>query len=257
MRLIVKLLIVTLAIGSLQSCVSKKKYDELLAAKEATDQALAETQANLKALEEEKAALEAEFNSTKEELNGKIASLESSLNDMEGQMGQMKEKLNMTEKQLNALKDEINGMFAAYEKSGLKMENRDGGLYVVTESPITYSSGSVRLSSDEKEALSELAGVLKENPDLHIQVVGHTDDQKLIEGAAYRDNWDLSIARASKVVRYLISKGASADQLTIAGQGENMPVGDNETSEGRAKNRRTVVQPNPNLGDLMKAAGGN
>ena len=253
MRLIVKLLIVTLAIGSLQSCVSKKKYDELLAAKEATDQALAETQANLKALEEEKAALEAEFNSTKEELNGKISSLESSLNNMESQMGQLQEKLNMTEKELKALKEEINGIFGAYADSGLKLEDRDGGLYVVTKEPINYASGSVRLSSAEKSALEELANTLKENPKLQLMVTGHTDDQKLIEGAAYRDNWDLSVARANAVVRYLIKKGASPEQLTIAGRGETMPVGDNETAEGREKNRRTVVQPNPNLGGLRKS----
>jgi chemotaxis protein MotB len=252
MRLIVQLLIFTLAVGTLQSCVSKKKYDELLAAKEATDQALAETQANLKALEEEKTALEAEFNATKTELNGKISSLESSLSNMESQMGQLQEKLNMTEGELKALKAEINGIFGAYADSGLKLEDRDGGLYVVTSSPVEYASGSVRLSKDERAALEELAGTLKDNPEIRLMVVGHTDDQKMIEGAAYRDNWDLSVARANAVVRYLIKNGASANQLTIGGQGDTMPIGDNETAEGRQKNRRTVVQPNPSLGGLKK-----
>jgi chemotaxis protein MotB len=253
MRLIVKLLIFTLAIGSLQSCVSKKKYDELFAAKEATDAALAETQANLKALEEEKTALEAEFNATKDELNGKIASLESSMKDMEGKMGQMQEKLTMTESELKALQEEINGIFGAYADSGLKLEDRDGDLYVMTKEPIQYSSGSVRLSKDERGALAELANTLKENPNVKLMVVGYTDDQKMIEGAAYRDNWDLSVARANEVVRYLIKNGASAEQLTIAGRGENHPVGDNDTAEGRQQNRRTVVQPNPSLGGMMKA----
>lgn len=252
MRLIVKLLILTLAIGSLQSCVSKKKYDELSAAKEATDQALAETQANLKTLEDEKAALEAEFNSTKEEMNGKISSLEASMSNMEGQMGQLQEKLTMTEGELKTLQDEINGIFGAYSDSGLKLEDRDGGLYVVTENPIDYRSGSTRLSKDDRGALDELANTLKANPKLQLMVVGHTDDQAMIEGAAYSDNWDLSVARASTVVRYLIRKGANANQLTIAGRGETMPIGDNDTADGRAKNRRTVVQPNPSLGGMMK-----
>lgn len=251
MRLIVQLLIFTLAVGTLQSCVSKKKYDELFAAKEATDQALAETQANLKALEEEKAALEAEFNATKTELSGKISALEGSLSNMESQMGQLQEKLNMTEGELKALKAEINGIFGAYTDSGLKLEDRDDGLYVVTSSPVEYSSGSVRLSKDERAALDELASTLKDNPNVQLMVVGHTDDQGMIEGAAYRDNWDLSVARANAVVRYLIKGGASAAQLTIAGRGDSMPVGDNETAEGRQKNRRTVVQPNPNLGGIM------
>jgi len=253
MRLIVKLLIFTLAIGALQSCVSKKKYDELAAAKEATDQALAETQAKVKTLEEEKAALQEEFEATKAEMEGKLSNMEGKMANMESQMSKVQEKLNMTEKELSAIKKEIDGIFGAYTESGLKMEERDGNLYVVTSDPISYRSGSTALSSAERGALEKLAMTLKENPKLKMMVVGHTDDQKLIEGAAYSDNWDLSVARASRVVRYLIGKGANPDQLTIAGQGDNDPLGDNDTAEGRAKNRRTVVQPNVNLGGLMKA----
>ncbi|MCB9038111.1 MAG: OmpA family protein [Lewinellaceae bacterium] len=253
MRLIVKLLIFSLAIGSLQSCVSKKKYDELLAAKERTDQALAETQAKVKNLEEEKAQLEADLASTKEELNGKITAMEGQMNSMKSQMSQVQEKLNMTEAELKALKDEINGIFGAYADSGLKLEDRDGRLYVVTDEAVKYASGSVRLDRNERGALEKLAMTLKENPKLQLMVVGHTDSQKLVEGAAYRDNWDLSVARANEVVRYLIRKGASPEQLTIAGRGETQPVGDNKTSEGRQMNRRTVVQPNPDLGGLMKS----
>ena len=253
MRLIVKLLIFSLAISSLQSCVSKKKYDELLAAKERTDQALAETQAKVKTLEEEKAQLEADLASTKEELNGKISNLEGELSSMKSQMSQVQEKLNMTEAELNALKEEINGIFGAYADSGLKLEDRDGRLYVVTDEKVQYASGSVRLDKSERAALEKLAGTLKENPKLQLMVVGHADTQKMKEGAAYRDNWDLSVARANEVVRYLIRKGANPEQLTIAGRGDTQPAGDNSTAEGRQMNRRTVLQPNPDLGGLMKS----
>ncbi|HMQ46818.1 MAG TPA: OmpA family protein [Saprospiraceae bacterium] len=252
MRLVVRLMIVFLALGTLQSCVSKKKYDELLAAKEATDAALAEAQANLKTLEEEKNALEADLAATKTELNGKIADLSSKVSSMETQMGQIQQKLTMTESELKALKDEINGIFGAYANSGLKLEDRDGRLYVVTSEPIGYSSGSVRLSKSEKDALKALAETLKNNPNVQILIEGHADSQKMVEGAAYRDNWDLSVARANEVVRYLVKNGASPSQLTIAGRGDTMPAGDNKTSEGRASNRRSVVLPNPNLGGLMK-----
>ncbi len=252
MRLIVKLLILTLAISSFQACVSKKKYDELLAAKEATDRALAETQARVKALEEEKMALQKEFDETKAELNGKISSLEGSMKTMEGQMKQVQEKLSMTEKELAALRAEIDGIFNAYADSGLKLEERDGRLYVVTDESIQYSSASVSLSRAERGALEKLAMTLKNNPKLQLMVVGHADTQKMKEGQAYRDNWDLSVARANEVVRYLIKKGASPEQLTIAGRGDTQPVGDNKTSEGRAQNRRSVIQPNPDLGGLMK-----
>ncbi len=252
MRLIVKLLIFSLAISSFQSCVSKKKYDELAAAKEATDQALAETQAKVKNLEEEKAQLEADLAATKEEMNSKMSAMESEMNSMKSQMGQVQEQLNMTEKELASLREEIDGIFGAYADSGLKLEEREGNLYVVTDESVRYRSGSTSLNSTEREALDKLAGTLKENPNLQLMVVGHTDDVPVKEGAIYRDNWDLSVARASRVVRYLIGKGASPAQLTIAGRGEEHPIGDNDTTEGRQENRRSVIQPNPQLGGLMK-----
>jgi chemotaxis protein MotB len=252
MRLIVKLLIFVLAIGSFQACVSKKKYDELLAAKEATDAALAQTQARVKALEEEKMALQAEFDATKAEMNGKISSLESSVSSMQSQMGQLQEKLGMTEKELAALRAELEGIFNAYTDSGLKLDERDGRLFVVTDEAVQYASGSTRLSKAQRDALDKLAEALKNNPKLQMMVVGHADTQRIKEGSIYRDNWDLSVARANEVVRYLIRQGAAPTQLTIAGQGDTQPVGDNKTSEGRQENRRSVVQPNPDLGGLMK-----
>ncbi len=252
MRLIVKLLIFVLAIGSFQACVSKKKYDELLAAKEATDQALAQTQARVKALEEEKMALQAEFDAARTEMNAKISSLEGNMKTMEGQMKQVQEKLSMTEKELAALRAEIDGIFGAYADSGLKLEDRDGRLYVVTEEAMEYRSGSTRLSKSQREALDKLAGTLKDNPKLQLMIVGHADSQRMKEGAIYRDNWDLSVARANEVVRYLIRNGAAPTQLTIAGQGDVQPIGDNKTAEGRQQNRRSVVQPNPNLSGFMK-----
>lgn len=92
MRQIVNLLIFCLAVGTFQSCVSKKKYDELVAAKEATDKALEETQQNLKNLQEEKDALQAEYNSEKDRLNGEIASIKSSLDATKAEIAQVSEK---------------------------------------------------------------------------------------------------------------------------------------------------------------------
>lgn len=252
MRLVLKLLIVVLAVGTFQSCVSKKKYDELLAAKEATDQALAETQEQLKTLQEEKDALEAEYNAEKERLNGEIASIKSDLDATKAEVGQVKEKLSMTEAELNKLKEDINGLFAAYEDSGLTLDERDGNLFIVTSNPVTYRSGSAMLNKDQRDAIDALAEKLKANPSVKVLVTGHTDTDKLKEGAPWADNWDLSISRAKNVVKRLIRQGVSPDQLSIAGDGENDPVAGNDSSEGKAKNRRTEVKPNPNLGGLFK-----
>lgn len=252
MRLILTALIFVMVAGSFQSCVSKKKYDELVAAKEATDQALAETQSQVKTLNEEKDALAAEMEAEKARLNGEIESIRT---DMNTQIAQINEKLNMTEGELKAIKDEINGMFSTYSDAGLSMDERDGRLYLVTDEPVNFRSSSSRLSRAQRDAIDALAEKMKANPALKVMVEGHTDDKKFIADAGM-DNWDLSYSRAKAVATRLIRKGVSPDQITIAGHGDTMPVGDNETSEGRKENRRTVISPNPDMGGLMKAAGG-
>lgn len=253
MRLILKLVIFCLAVGSIQSCVSKKKYDELLAAKEQTDQALAETQANLQTLQGEKDALAAELESEKTRLNGEIASIKADLDATKGQVAQVQEKLNLTEAELAKLKEEINGVFNAYSNSGLTLEERDGQLYVNTATPVNFRSGSSRLSKDQRDAIDALAETLKSNPNLHILVEGHTDNKKF-KADSGMDNWDLSVRRAKAVVARLIRQGVDASQLTIAGKGEYEAIGDNGTAEGRAQNRRTVVQPKPKLGEIKGKA---
>ena len=248
MRLVVKLLVLCLTVGAFQSCVSKKKYDELEAAKAATDQALAETQAQVKTLSEEKDALAAEMESEKARLNGEISSIKSDLDATKSQVAQVEEKLQMTEKELNALKEQIDGVFNAYSGSGMSLEDRDGRLYVVTGSKLRYNSGSSRLSKEERDAVDALAEVLKATPAAKIMVEGHTDNVPFKAGMG--DNWDLSYRRAKAVVTRLVRKGVDPGQLSIAGRGDSMPTADNGTSEGKAENRRTVIVPNPDLGKL-------
>lgn len=253
MRLVLNSLLVLVALGMVSSCVSKKKYDELLASKQASDAALAETQNRVKNLEQDNAKLKSDMESEKTRLNGEISSLRNDLNSTKSQMGQMQEKLNMTQAQLDAIKSEINGIFAAYEKSGLKLEERDGALYVVT-SPMSFRSGSYALTRAEKQALAELATTLKNNPDVKLQIEGHADADKVNPGASFQDNWELSTLRALSVVRELVKQGASPAQVYAAGRGDSMPKGDNKTREGKAQNRRTEVKIDPSLKKIMDAA---
>ncbi len=254
MRLILSLLIFFFVAGSFQSCVSKKKFDELQAAKEATDRALAETQSQLQTLKGENDKLKTTLESETNRLNGEISSIRKDLDATKGQMAQVQEKLNMTEAELNKIKAEIAGIFGDYEKSGLKMEERDGRLYVITSTPVNYKTGSASLTRAQRKAIDELAQTLKNNPKLRILVEGHTDNKKFKSGSGM-DNWDLSVARSMSVVRELLKRGVAANQVAAVGRGENMPVDDNNTAAGRSKNRRSEIAPDPNLGNLIK--GGN
>jgi chemotaxis protein MotB len=250
MRLIAKLLVLTLAFGSLTACVSKKKFDELQASKEAVDRALAQTMDRVKALEGQNAELATTLESEKNRLNGEIASIRKDLDATNGQMSQLQSKLSMTEAELAKIKAEVDGIFAVYKESGLSMEQRGGRLYVVT-APVTYASGSSNLSRAQRKALDELAMTLKNNPAVKVLVEGHTDDKKFAADAGM-DNWQLSVNRSMNVVRYLLRKGVNPDQLAAVGRGENSPEGDNMSKDGRAKNRRSVVSPEINVSSLMK-----
>jgi len=252
MRFIINALIVVMLAGTFQSCVAKKKYDELTAAKAATDQALAETQSQVKTLGEENEALAADMAAERTRLNGELASLRS---DMDSQLGQLSEKLNMTEAELKSMKDGINGMFAAYTDSGLTMEERDGRLFLVTEQPVNFRSSSSRLNRDQRNAIDAMAEKLKANPAVKVLVEGHTDSRRFAADSG-TDNWDLSYARAKSVANRLLRAGVNPNQITIAGHGDSMPVGDNATRDGQAENRRSGILPNPDLGGVLKLGGG-
>ncbi|MFM8448479.1 MAG: flagellar motor protein MotB [Haliscomenobacter sp.] len=253
MRLVLKSLLVLLSLGLVSSCVSKKKYDDLMASKQQSDAALADTQKRVKSLEQDNATLKSDMEAEKTRLNGELSGLRKDLDATRGQMNMVQEKLNMTQAELTKIKDEINGIFTTYEKSGLKLEEKNGGLYVIT-APISYRSGSYSLTRAEKEALAELAMTLKNNPAVKIQIEGHTDNVKVNSGASYQDNWELSARRALAVVRELVKKGASPAQVSVAGRADTMPKGDNSTRDGKAQNRRTEVKVDASMKALLDAA---
>jgi len=253
MRLMTYSLVATLALGSLVSCVSKQKYDELLSGKAASDAALADTQNKLKKLEDDKNALAAQFESEKNRLNGEIGSIRSDLNNTKSQVAAVQEKLNMTAAQLAKVKEEINGVFATYDGSGLKLEERDGRLYVVT-SPVSYKSGSYRLSKTERDALKGLAESVKKNPNIKLLIEGHTDNAKVNAGSALVDNWQLSTLRSLAIVRELVKNGVNPAQVAAVGRGENHPKASNGDKAGKAANRRSEVVVDYPLKGVLDAA---
>jgi chemotaxis protein MotB len=251
MRFILTALCFCLLAGSFTSCVSKKKYDELTAAKQATDAALAETQSDLKETQGELSDLETKYNTETTELRNEIQGVRDEMNTT---VAQMNEKLSMTEAELQEMRDEFNGMFSDYQAAGLTMDTRDGELYLVTDTPFTFRSSSTSLTREERDVIDAMAEKIKDTS-IRLLIEGHTDNKKFVAGAG-RDNWDLSYARAKAVATRLIRAGVSPEQITLAGRGENDPIGDNSTSEGRAENRRTVIKPNPKIGGMMKAMSG-
>jgi chemotaxis protein MotB len=115
-----------------------------------------------------------------------------------------------------------------------------------------FKSGSAAVEAKGKEAIKLLADVLDKNQDIDILIEGHTDNVP-IKTAVYQDNWDLSVARATSIVRILtVDYKIVPTRLTASGKGEFSPRATNETPEGRALNRRTEIILSPKLDEIMQ-----
>lgn len=154
-----------------------------------------------------------------------------------------------------ALNDIIRKALLGFKSDELSVEIKNGKVYVSMSNKLLFKSGSSDVEAKGKEALEVLADVLNKNPDIDILVEGHTDTDP-ISTATIKDNWDLSTARATSIVRILTDDyKVTPKRITAAGRGEFMPKASNETAEGKAKNRRTEIILSPKLEEIMKLLG--
>lgn len=139
-----------------------------------------------------------------------------------------------------------------FNSDELTVEIKNGKVYVSMSDKLLFKSGSADVESKGKEAISILAKVLIKNPDFDILIEGHTDNVP-IKTAQYKDNWDLSVARATSIVRILTSEEKmEPTRLTASGKGEFSPRASNDDAKGRALNRRTEIVLSPRLEELME-----
>ncbi len=152
----------------------------------------------------------------------------------------------------NALNDIVKRALLSFKSDELTVEMKNGKVYVSMSDKLLFRSGSAEVEEKGKEAIKKLAEVLNKNADVSIMIEGHTDNVP-IKTAQFADNWDLSVARSTNIVRLLDETyKVDAKRLTAAGRGEYMPKMSNETAEGRAKNRRTEIILSPKLDELFK-----
>ena len=152
-------------------------------------------------------------------------------------------------KQLN---DILRNALLGFNSDELLVEIKNGKVYVSMSDKLLFKSGSSTVEEKGKEALKLLGGVLDKNPDIDILVEGHTDNVP-IKTSLYKDNWDLSVARATSIVRILTNDyKIIPSRMTASGKGEFFPKSHNDTAEGRARNRRTEIILSPKLDEIME-----
>jgi chemotaxis protein MotB len=186
-----------------------------------------------------------------------LDSLQQNLVQREQKLSELQSLLNRKDSATAALKAKIQQALLGFEKSDLTVEQKNGKVYVSLAEKLLFPSGSTEVNPKGKSALQKLAEVLKKNPDIGITVEGHTDNVPLAGTGSMKDNWDLSVLRATSIIRILTEAGVDPKQITGSGRGEYFPVAPNSSVEGKAKNRRTEIILTPNYEELAKILGSN
>lgn len=285
-----QLVLVTSASLLLFSCVSSKKfktakadYDKLEAKYTLAESDLAECSSEKATLARQKETLERELalmNSKVTDLNGQVDYLKSNNNQALKQLESLsvissqqaesikksmdnmgaKDAYIQTLQQQMAKKDSLNmtlvmnlkGAIGNLDDEDVNIKVDKGVVYIDISDKLLFKSGSYEVTDKAKTVLGKVAMVLKNQPDLEFMVEGHTDNVPY-KGTALLDNWDLSVKRATTIVRLLQKDyGLEPSKMAAAGRAEYKPVADNATKEGRAANRRTRIVILPELDQFFK-----
>jgi chemotaxis protein MotB len=263
--------------ATLNACVvlSPKKYKALLAERDslagrtttlegerATLQAdtmrlhheIAEQRANLNTLTTNYNKLNEDYGQLKDNYSNtstKVSQLSNDLKKREARLEEVEAILRKRDEATNALKNKLQQALLGFQQSGLTVDIRNGKVYVSLADKLLFPSGSIVIDEHGKAALQQLAVVLNKEPDINIAVEGHTDDKKVINLGQIKDNWDLSVLRATSVTRYLTEvEKVDPHRLTATGKGEYQPIDPVETPEARTKNRRIEIVLSPKLDEL-------
>ncbi|QYA25757.1 OmpA family protein [Gramella sp. MT6] len=248
----------------LSSCVSQKKYNELETKQRETQDQLNTATVKLNSCLDEKERMTTEItrlNNTNAALLNNVGDLatlsKKEAENLERSLESIKEKdlairsmqdaINKKDSVTLALVTSLKGALGNMSDEDIEINVEKGVVYVSISDKLLFDSGRYNITPRAKEVLGKVATVVKNKPNIEFMVEGHTDD-KPISTSMFEDNWDLSVKRATSVVRVLQDDfGVEPARMTAAGRSYYIPVATNETAEGRAKNRRTRIVVLPKL----------
>ena len=264
------ILIVFLFAFTLPSCVivSPKKYKALVSGRDSLNALAGNLEDTALRLRSDTAKLHrqlGDINGTYNALNDRYNQLNSSFNNSSSKVTQLSADLKTREARLKevedalhkrdeataALKDKLQQALLGFQQNGLTVDVRNGKVYVSLTDKLLFPSGSIVIDEKGKQALKQLAAVMNKEPDINMAVEGHTDDKKVINLGQIKDNWDLSVLRATSVCRYLTEvENVDPHRLTATGKSQYQPVDTAGKPEALAKNRRIEIVLTPKLDEL-------
>ena len=199
------------------------------------------------------------FNSNAEiqSLLGTLDERQRELKEKELKLLELQNILAQKDAEVKALRAKVSNALKGFEGKGLVIYEKNGKVYVSLDEKLLFASGSWEIDKTGKEALQELGKVLAGDQDINIVIEGHTDNVPFKGTGNIKDNWDLSVMRATAVVKELLrNKEINPQRISASGRGEYIPVDNEDTREARAKNRRTEIILTPKLDELFKIIDG-
>ena len=279
MKATVKLLPLSLLAIAASSCVSSKKYHKLQADNAALEQRYNDVQGSLAKSQSDGQtiqALLAQAQKNNAELKANYAALQKTLDNSINQntqgnvnISKLVDQINASNKYIRELvqaknrSDSLNLLLATnltrsltpVETDQVNVKVLKGVVYISLADNMLFKSGSYEVNDRAMQTLGKIAKILKDYSDYDVLVEGNTDPVP-ISRPNIRNNWDLSVLRASSIVQLLQDKfGVDPTRLTAGGRGEYNPIADNETAVGRQRNRRTEIIITPKLDQFMDLIG--
>ena len=185
--------------------------------------------------------------------NERLKKLKSDLDKKSQRVDQMEALIAEKDNKLQTLKESLKRSLTSFEGQGLEVHEKNGKLYISMENKLLFPSGSWTVKQNGKIAINKIAKILSINPDVEINIEGHTDNIPYHGKTSIVDNWDLSVKRATSVVRELLkNKNIDPKRLVASGRSKFYPIANNSTANGRAKNRRIEIILNQNMDKIMK-----
>ena len=259
--------VTVLAASMLTSCVSKKKYVALESELNDTRSTLQKTRVEKEEIEDKYAAIEKRV----AEYNAKINSLRTEnegmmeMNDLTVMSKNTKEKMRSTIAKMDpekvkgaeTLEDSINLVVSYNLKQNISEGADEDDIDISVDETVVminvsdkllFGTGSYRVTNEAQPLLKKLAEVINSEPAMEVMIEGHTDDRTMVKDSYLKDNWDLSVRRATSIVRLLQDKyDVDPSKLIAAGRSSYQPLVENTNKENMAKNRRTRIVIIPNL----------
>jgi chemotaxis protein MotB len=240
----------------------KKQLADAAAQIQARDEKLSDMSTsdhNLQAHLDEATAINAKLRGELERLGKNVdtilqekGTLTKALDDAKTRLEELRKAQAAAEARAQLFQKFVQKFKALIDAGQLKITTRRGRLVLQLPNDVLFDVGQTAIKTAGRDALTQVGQVLRTIQGRSFQVAGHTDNLP-IQTARFPSNWELSTERAVEVVKFLVSKGDEPRSLSAAGYGEFDPVGNNDTPEGRAKNRRIEITLQPNLDELVAA----